>query len=44
MFFTGLVTRQGVLMAILLAVVVYIFSYIITSTTLCCTYARISRR
>ncbi|MAW79074.1 MAG: hypothetical protein CMI63_02465 [Parvularcula sp.] len=29
MFFTGLVTRQGVLMAILLAVVVYIFSYII---------------
>ncbi|WP_428408844.1 hypothetical protein [Hyphococcus sp.] len=29
MFFTGLVTRQGVLMAILLAVVVYIFSHII---------------
>ncbi len=29
MFFTGLVTRSGVLMSILLAVVVYIFSHII---------------
>jgi hypothetical protein len=29
MFFTGLVTRSGVLMAIVLAVIVYVFSHII---------------
>ncbi len=29
MFFTGLVTRTGVLMAIVLGVVVYIFSHIV---------------
>ncbi|WP_375202618.1 hypothetical protein [Hyphococcus sp.] len=29
MFFTGLVTRSGVLMAILMAVVVYVFAHIV---------------
>ena len=29
MFFTGLVTRSGVLMSILLAVVVYVFAHIV---------------